>query len=86
MATPRLNDWLEAIANFQKQREEPTPPGFMSINEIAKLTGKTRDNLRKRILPYLLKTGQAEKLRLKKQRGELLVKLSYYKLSGKLVK
>jgi hypothetical protein len=79
MASPRLNQWLDVIAEACcRQSEDKIPPGFHSVIEIAKASGSTKNTASKTLLAGL-KLGIVERVMLKRFRNNQLRKIGYYR-------
>lgn len=73
------NDWLSVLAAAGKQTADEVPPGFKTINQIVKETGKSHSQTN-RYVREALKLGLIERLKLKVPVGEKLYPTPHYRI------
>lgn len=69
---------LEAYYNLHEKREDETPAGFLSVDELMKSFKCTRGQVF-RMMRKLENSGKVERILLRKSRNGRLTKVTYFK-------
>jgi predicted transcriptional regulator of viral defense system len=69
---------LEQYYNMKEGHEDPTPEGYVSIDEIMKVQGCCRAQVF-RMMGRMEKAGKVHRIALRKMRGKRLTVVTYFK-------